>query len=168
MSRKWMEPFILFFLISFLSPFSLFTLLPSFFFISYSLHFRKKWETKEKAHFSSSPSLTFQKMKGISHYFFFTFSCLFLLEKAREKRTKEGKKTALLSPYHPLSSLVQKEFENEHDHFPSYFSRLTPFFRNGNGRENLFFLLSFFLLLEWAREEKNRVRFPLLSIFLPY
>ena len=103
-------------------------------------------------------------MKGISHYFFFTFSCLFLLEKAREKRTKEGKKTALLSPYHPLSSLVQKEFENEHDHFPSYFSRLTPFFRNGNGRENLFFLLSFFQ--KWGEEIGTGIwkSFPLIPI----
>ena len=78
--------------------------LPSSFFISYSLHFRKKWGNEKKKHslilllfpllfflwrtgdegksafrLFSSPSPTFQKMKGISHYFFFTFSCLFLL-----------------------------------------------------------------------------------------
>ena len=104
-------------------------------------------------------------MKGISHYFFFTFSCLFLLEKAREKRTKEGKKTALLSPYHPLSSLVQKEFENEHNHFPSYFSRLTPFFRNGNGRENLFFLLFLFLLPEMKKGSERVAKPGLLPFF---
>ena len=99
----------------------------------------------------------------------FYFLMPLLIIKSERKTDERGEENSIaFSLSSSLPSLAQKEFENEHDQFPSYFTRLTPFFRNGNGRENLFFLLSFFLLSEWAREEKNRVRFPLLSIFLPY
>ena len=72
-NRKWTEPLILFF--SWSPPY-----LPSSFFIHSSLLFMKNWRRRKKC----IPLLFFSlshlsKMKGISHYFFFTFSCLFLL-----------------------------------------------------------------------------------------
>ena len=89
-----------------------------------------------------------------------------------KKREKNGRKrgrkqhcflSIILSPF-PCSKRIRKRTWP----FFSSFSRPTPFFRNGNGRENLFFLLSFFQ--KWREEIGTGIwkSFPLIPISPSY
>ena len=114
---------------------------------------------------------------------------LFLLEKAREKRTKDRKKTALLSPSHPLSLPLLKKnsktnmtiflliflaslhsLEMETEEKTSFFFSRSSFFWNGQERKKTGFVFLFFLfssLIENELETRRRRRKLADSSFIP-